>query len=284
MEINVEERIRNLESSIAANEKESNRLKRVCLNICLAKEAVEKTLAEVEISSDFTLTEDMQVHFYRYQAPVLLGKWLFFQKCYILESILLSSTGEKRLALLAEELQKAKDFLLEYKGFIQYYFSSDDRLDQSWFTYQSPIGNQLPDNKDELPRQLNQCCRLAGYLLAYLEFAGMLVNLVENNGETDLKAAAGFDLTYQGKIIEIIALGMVIYCAKIFYVNGKHATEKVIFKMLEAATGVPTENFAQRISDLRSKQEPLQTIKQWIKMAETHLGNLPEDRARKKPR
>jgi protein-disulfide isomerase-like protein with CxxC motif len=116
-----------------------------------------------------------------------------------------------------------------------------------------------------------------------VKFAG-IYTVIEGDVVDISKAPNIPDLTYNGKIIDMVELGMILYCAKIFYVNGKPASEKQIFKMLEVATGVSIENHSQRISELKIRQEPLQAVKQWMKMALAHLGNLPEDRIRKKLR
>jgi hypothetical protein len=270
-----------LEQAILANESEPSRLKRVSCNIHVAKDAVEQIIAEAQRDASFHQEEEMQIHFHRYQLPPLLAKWIFFQKCYALECILLASTGEKRNALLAEQQQQTKDFFVAYKGFIQYYLSKDQKLDKDLFTIHSTVRHQLMQNEEELPANLNPGCLLASYLLAYHEFARLL--LTEMNGPEAEPADPLFEkMNYTGKIIDIIELGMLLWISRAFRINGKPATEKQVFERLEMAIDLPVGNISQRISELKHRKEPLEKVKAWTKMANDHLGKLAEDRPRRK--
>jgi hypothetical protein len=284
MRTNVETRVRDLEDAILLNEKEPNRLKRVCSNILLAKTAVEQTMAEVQSDPEFQEREEVQIHFHRHQLPVLLSKWVYFRKCYVLECILLSSTGDNKQRLLNGHLQEAKDFFLAYRGFIQYYFSQDQQLDKDFFAIQSTVTYLVVENDDELPTHINFGCKLASYLLAYLEFARLLVTEIDGERIERVDSAPRPDIIRKGKIIDYIELGYLLYASETFYVDGKPATQKFIFEQLEIAFGIPPGNFSQRITELRRRQEPLETIAEWIRMANAHLGNLPDDRPRRKLR
>lgn len=274
--------MRDLETAILANEKEPNRLKRVSRNIQAAREAVEQTMAEMKADPDYQVREEVQIHFHRHQLPHLLGKSLFFQKCYVLESITVASTGDKRRELLAGQLQHVKDFFLAYKGFIQYYFSEDTRLDKAWFATKSTLDHPVMEEGEELPADLNFGCLLAAYLLAFLEFARLVLQEWNEPAAEQPVNASNAELSYKGKIIDLIEVGMLLWISNSFIVNGKPATEKYIFERLEAAFQIPLGNFAQRITDLRRRREPLEKVKEWTRLAGARLGNLPEDRGRRR--
>lgn len=281
---NIEQRMRELESAIQASEKEPNRLKRVSCNIRICQVAVEEMMAEMRADVDFQANEDIQIRFHRYELPHMLGKWLFFKRCYALECISLTSRGEKRKEHLQEQLQEAKDFFFAYRGFIQYYFSNDQKLDKDLFTINSTVEHRLMPKGEELPLDLNPGSLLAAYLLAYLEFARALVDTIGDQEPSVTNAERKSRFTYNGPFIDMIALGLLLYLSKNFLVDGKPSTEKQMYEWLEEATGVPTGSFAQRISELKSKAEPLSKIKEWLKIADAHLSKLPEDRSRRKLR
>lgn len=259
-----------------------SRLKQVSREIQLAKEAVEQAIAAMRADPGFETNYELQIHFHRHLLPLLIGKWLYFQKCYALECFKLASSGDKRKALLEGQLQHARDFFLDYRGFIQYYFSEDKKLDKDLFTKECTVVHRIVEHGDELPPDLNPGCRLASYLLAYLEFAQLLLQ-GEDDGVTDQPAALPpGSVTHKGKIIDVVELGMLLWVSGYFIVDGKPATEKWIFERLEVGFGVPVPNMSQRILELKNRSEPLEKIKEWMRMANAHLGNLPVDRSRRK--
>jgi hypothetical protein len=259
-----------------------SRLKLVSRDIQAAKATVEQAMAEMHANPDFEANEEMQIHFHRHQLPLLLGKWLFLQKCFALECLTLASTGDKRKVLLEGQLQHARDFFLAYRGFIQYYFSEDKKLDKDLFTTTCTVVHPVVEDGDELPDNLNQGCRLASYLLAYLEFAQLLLQESDEPVSEQPTALPAGTVTYKGKIIDVVEIGMLLWISKSFIVNGKPATEKFIFKRLELAFGIPVANMSQRISELKGRNEPLEKVKEWLRMANAHLGNLPADQPRRK--
>jgi hypothetical protein len=112
----------------------------------------------------------------------------------------------------------------------------------------------------------------------------LLVNAVDDREAIVTNAVRKSRFTYDGPFIDIITLGLLLYLSKKFLVDGKPATEKQMYEWLEEQTGVPTGSFAQRISELKNKAEPLAKIKEWLKMTDAYFSKLPEDRPRKKLR
>jgi hypothetical protein len=261
-----------------------SRIKRISRDIQAAKAAVEQAIAAVHADPDFEVNDEVQIHFHRHQLPLLLGKWLFFQKCYVLECFKLASTEDKRKELVDGQLQHAKDFFLAYRGFIQYYFSEDKKLDKDLFTRKCTVRHPLVEAGDELPSNLNQGCLLASYLLAFLEFAQLLLQGSDDPVTDQPAALPAGTVTHKGNIIDMVELGMLLWISGSFIVNGKPATEKWIFERLAVGFGIPVANMYQRISELKSRNEPLEKVKEWMRMAYARLGNIPEDRPRRKLR
>lgn len=280
MKIYLKERIRELEESISAYESEPDPMKRLALTIELTRRSVQEAFYDANFDEDFRRREIAQLIFNKHQFPPLLSKLLFFQKYYDLECFTFSSTEEERSKFIANQLQEIRQFFVENKTFIQYYFSQDMDRDTELFAESNNVVAASMKVEEEFLHLINPGCLLAAYLLAYQKYAVVLRRAL--NGDS-LEPAGVNTVTYKGKIIDLIELGLGLWISEDIHVNGKRATQEFIRTSLERIFGISLSYWPIGVQDIKKrKKDRLSKHNAIIRDLSSHLDKLPEDKPRKK--
>lgn len=186
-----------LQSELAALDKQENPIKRTMLSRQVALEAVEKLENFFATWDAFNDDPFALGNFNRNLAPPLYAKYIFFSKVWAFECLKVDASECEQLYEV--ELARIRLFFQQYGEFRRYYLSGATDNDALYF--QKLVRNTL--RLDELvvgiSPDVNKGCLLVAYMMAFDEYRSYLIEL--QKGQTE--PAIDSDLTWDGDISDL---------------------------------------------------------------------------------
>ncbi|GGB23843.1 hypothetical protein [Puia dinghuensis] len=131
--------------------------------------------------------------------------------------------------------------------------------------------------------EMKQRENLVACLLSYIEYAVLSSREANTQKAEPADTTPGPVVTYKGKAIDLVELGMGIWLSEDVHVDGKPATQKFIRQALEMLFGVSLAQWDSRVQELkrRTKDHRLSKYNEITRRLDAYLDQLSDDRPKR---
>lgn len=216
-------------------------------------------LQETAVNYQFQ-TEADEIYYFKKLKPAILGKYLFFNKIYNIESQIPIGNKEVIKHYLSEELNSLTHYFYKNKEFYQYYRTGQTHFDNIYFVRGNckPFfcGDSIHIDKD--PRSSTGYDYKVGKILANEQLRAYLEKRIKNieclEKLTDTLSKLSFpNLTWTGKKVFLIELGYSLYSS--CDINGGKATISEIMDALSILFNTDLGDYYRVYLNLKSRKK-----------------------------
>jgi len=222
-----------LENDLAANEHESDALKRHAIGMELVRAAYWELFTDANFSEAY-LSSDTRAYLplNKRLIPRLLAKYAFHRLCYDFENHKLCSTRENHKLFCSQELGKIYAFFSAQRDFIAYsYKGGSDRDLQLFSPFGDPEAPIIIQEFDQFYFENNRTLQLA-LLVAYEQYREILRTELEEPASPGTKSR--HKVTWTKKIIDLAEQVVAQYEYGTTEVDGKPATLDFLIQLAAA--------------------------------------------------
>jgi hypothetical protein len=243
----------NFERELAVHCQEKQPLRR----LMLCKRAAENAIHELhDFAKTYFIEDPEEIILYNKEwAPFFYAKLIYFNKCYDLECLCLSSGPEERKALMEHELAGVQHFFRRYSSFCHYYYSGNCDKDHFYWSREYS-DNPMPDEIFLIGKpNVNEGRLLVAYLLANEQFRDFLQIELYRSDPTMVQVTAGTPAKWKDSNTDLAELIVCLYEEQAIEVDGQPATFEYYKDLCEKQWGVSLDALSVIDNKMRSRKK-----------------------------